>query len=249
MRNFLLLVGAMMAVFTAGAVTGDVNGDAEVNIADVNAVIEIIMNNSHDMAADVNGDGEINIADVNTIIDIILSDEPVGEIIPKEIALDYSELAEPAETIPEDEEALDYGDYVENTTWSTTMYINFDGDTATVTGETTSTFVTVEGAHVTITSATRRVRYIVSGSTSNGSLKFYSERKFQLLLNGADITNPHGAAINNQCGKPLYVVLKEGTVNTLRDGEVYDMIEGEDQKAALFSEGQILISASTAMTM
>ena len=109
MRNFLLLVGAMMAVFTAGAVTGDVNGDAEVNIADVNAVIEIIMNNSHDMAADVNGDGEINIADVNTIIDIILSDEPVGEIIPKEIALDYSELAEPAETIPEDEEALDYG--------------------------------------------------------------------------------------------------------------------------------------------
>ena len=129
----------MMAVFTAGAVTGDVNGDAEVNIADVNAVIEIIMNNSHDMAADVNGDGEINIADVNTIIDIILSDEPVGEIIPKEIALDYSELAEPAETIPEDEEALDYGDYVENTTWSTTMYINFDGDTATVTGETTAT--------------------------------------------------------------------------------------------------------------
>ena len=227
MRNFLLLVGAMMAVFTAGAVTGDVNGDAEVNIADVNAVIEIIMNNSHDMAADVNGDGEINIADVNTIIDIILSDEPVGEIIPKEIALDYSELAEPAETIPED--------------------INFDGDTATVTGETTSTFVTVEGAHVTITSATRRVRYIVSGSTSNGSLKFYSERKFQLLLNGADITNPHGAAINNQCGKPLYVVLKEGTVNTLRDGEVYDMIEGEDQKAALFSEGQILISQKAAL--
>jgi hypothetical protein len=122
------------------------------------------------------------------------------------------------------------------------MYINFDGDTATVAGETTSTIVTVEGAHVTITSFTKRVRYIVSGSTSNGSLKFYSERKFQLLLNGADITNPHGAAINNQCGKSLYVVLNEGTVNTLRDGEVYDMIEGEDQKAALFSEGQILIS-------
>ena len=242
MRNFLLLVGAMMAVFTAGAVTGDVNNDAEVNIADVNAVIEIILIGDPNLAADVNGDGEINVADVNTIIDIILSGEPVEEIIPKEIALDYSELTEPAETIPEDEEALDYGDYVENTTWSTTMYINFDGDTATVTGETTSTLVTVEGAHVTITSFTKRVRYIVSGSTSNGSLKFYSERKFQLLLNGADITNPHGAAINNQCGKPLYVVLNEGTVNTLRDGEVYDMIEGEDQKAALFSEGQILIS-------
>ena len=63
----------MTAVFTAGAVTGDVNGDEEVNIADVNAVIEIIFLNVPDMAADVNGDGEINIADVNAIINIILN--------------------------------------------------------------------------------------------------------------------------------------------------------------------------------
>jgi hypothetical protein len=39
-------------------------------------------------------------------------------------------------------------------------------------------------------------------------------------------------------------VLNEGTVNTLRDGEQYDMVEGEDQKAALFSEGQILVSGT-----
>jgi len=241
MKNFLLLVGAMMAVFTAGAVTGDVNNDAEVNIADVNAVIEIILMGDPNLAADVNEDGEINIADVNSIIDIILGGGE-EEIIPKEITLDYSELTEPAETIPEDEEALDYGDYVENTTWSTSVYIHFDGDTAIVTGGSASIIATAEGAHVTVSSATKRVRYIVSGSTSNGSLKFYSERKFQLLLNGVDITNPHGAAINNQCGKSLYLVVNEGTVNTLRDGDTYDMVEGEDQKATLFSEGQILIS-------
>jgi hypothetical protein len=86
------------------------------------------------------------------------------------------------------------------------------------------------------------VRYIVSGSTANGSLKFYSERKFQLQLNGVDITNPTGAAINNQCGKSFYLVMNEGTVNTIHDGENYAMIEGEDQKAAIFSEGQLLIS-------
>lgn len=73
MRKFLLLVGAMMAVFTAGAVTGDVNNDAEVNIADVNAVIEIILMGEPDLAADVNGDGEINIADLNAVIHFILS--------------------------------------------------------------------------------------------------------------------------------------------------------------------------------
>ena len=53
---------------------GDVNGDREVNIADVNAVINIILSGNDDnTAADVNGDGEINIADVNAVIDIILN--------------------------------------------------------------------------------------------------------------------------------------------------------------------------------
>ena len=56
---------------------GDVNGDGEVNVADVNAIIDIIMSGSSDtdtMArADVNGDGEVNVADVNTIIDMILN--------------------------------------------------------------------------------------------------------------------------------------------------------------------------------
>ena len=52
---------------------GDVNGDHEVNLADINAIIDIILGgNASIMAADVNGDGEINIADINTIIDIIL---------------------------------------------------------------------------------------------------------------------------------------------------------------------------------
>ena len=55
-------------------VPGDVNGDREVNIADVNAVINIILSgNGNNTAADVNGDGEINIADVNAIINIILT--------------------------------------------------------------------------------------------------------------------------------------------------------------------------------
>ena len=52
---------------------GDVNGDREVNIADVNAVIDIILGgNSNTSSGDVNGDGEVNIADINAIIDIIL---------------------------------------------------------------------------------------------------------------------------------------------------------------------------------
>ena len=53
---------------------GDVNGDLEVTIADVNAVMNMILGgNSSTSAADVNGDGEITIADINAVIDIILS--------------------------------------------------------------------------------------------------------------------------------------------------------------------------------
>ena len=52
---------------------GDVNGDGEVNIADVNALIAQILSGQTSAAADVNGDGEVNIADVNAVIDIILS--------------------------------------------------------------------------------------------------------------------------------------------------------------------------------
>ena len=55
-------------------VKGDVNGDREVNIADVNAVIDVILGGQdiYEGRDDVNGDGEVNIADVNAVIDIIL---------------------------------------------------------------------------------------------------------------------------------------------------------------------------------
>ena len=52
---------------------GDVNGDGEVNIADVNAVIDLILTSGFLPAADVNGDGEVNIADVNSLIDLVIS--------------------------------------------------------------------------------------------------------------------------------------------------------------------------------
>lgn len=52
---------------------GDVNGDGEVNIADVNAIIDMILSGFSNSSGDVNGDGEVNIADVNAVIDKILT--------------------------------------------------------------------------------------------------------------------------------------------------------------------------------
>lgn len=61
----------------SGFATGDVNGDGEVNVADVNSLNDIVLGGETDEAtfkrADVNGDGEVNLADINALINIILS--------------------------------------------------------------------------------------------------------------------------------------------------------------------------------
>ena len=57
-------------------VPSDVNSDGEINIADINAVISLLLGSANQscplLLADANADGEINIADVNKIIDLIL---------------------------------------------------------------------------------------------------------------------------------------------------------------------------------
>ena len=65
----------MNFVFNQGSSSGqteDVTCDGEVNIADVNVIIGIILTGNMDPKGDVNGDGEVNIADVNAVISIIL---------------------------------------------------------------------------------------------------------------------------------------------------------------------------------
>jgi M6 family metalloprotease-like protein len=53
--------------------TGDVTGDGQVDIADVNAVINIMLGKADTTAvADVTGDGQVDIADVNAVINIML---------------------------------------------------------------------------------------------------------------------------------------------------------------------------------
>ena len=54
-------------------VPGDVNGDGEVSIADINCIIDVMLNNGTNPAADVNNDGEITISDINKVIDYIMN--------------------------------------------------------------------------------------------------------------------------------------------------------------------------------
>lgn len=155
----------------------------------------------------------------------------------KEITFDTTPLAE-----SEEEYAADDMDYVENSTFSRIIYITYEGSSVTVEGSYSKVSVVADGAHVTVNSTRSGVEYVLSGYSTDGSFKIYSENKMKLTLNGLTLTNPQGAAINNQCGKSMYVVLADSTENTLTDGTTYTLTDGEDMKGTFFSEGQIIFS-------
>ena len=78
---------------------GDVNGDGEINVADLNALVNILLGEAADYdtthRADVNYDSEINIADVNVLTDYILGGE-----LPKPVKQGYDYVWDD-EVIPE----------------------------------------------------------------------------------------------------------------------------------------------------
>lgn len=131
----------------------------------------------------------------------------------------------------------DFSAYTEHS--MSTIYITYNGASATVTGDDMH-FVTVNGADVTVNTGhyADSLLLVLSGSTTDGSLLVWREKKYGIRLNGVTIHNADGPAINNQCGKDLYLDVAAGTVNTLTDGTSY-ADRAYDQKGALFSEGQL----------
>ena len=136
------------------------------------------------------------------------------------------------------------------TSTTSTIYITYSGTAVTVSGDSKG-YVTTSGADVTVNTGTDTdsLLLVLSGTTTDGSLLVYREKKFGIQLNGVNITNQDGPAINNQCSKSLYMVVADGTTNTLADGTAYDESVSYQQKGALFSEGQIYFSGSGALTV
>lgn len=117
--------------------------------------------------------------------------------------------------------------------------------------------VQVTGAMVTVyaTTSDPEVQYQLQGESTVGTFKLYSESAFSLRLNGVELTNTVGPAINIQSELPGAVVLMDGTQNMLADGASYADPplgtdgEEEDQDAAFFSEGSLTFSGDGSMTI
>ena len=120
-----------------------------------------------------------------------------------------------------------------------TVYITFNGSSVSVVNPFASTGVTVTntGAEVVVNSTLVNVPYVVSGSSSNGSLIMYSTNNFFMALSSLSLSNTNTAAIN--IASEVNVTLQLRGTSTLADGTGH-LING-----ALNSEGDLSISGGS----
>lgn len=159
----------------------------------------------------------------------------------------YPDITIDRTPLADDEEETDVtaDDMVENITTSTTIGLSFSDNDVTTSGSNSAVRITKSGAHVKVVCAKKGLKLVLSGQTADGSLQVFSDNKYVIEMNGVSITNPSGPAINNQGKKTCYVVLDDGTTNTLTDGTGYAVeTNGIQSKGAFFSEGQLVFSGS-----
>lgn len=127
--------------------------------------------------------------------------------------------------------------------------VTYSSDGASVSGTSDQFSVASDGGSVVITyTGSENILYILTGESSNGSFKLYSEARQAVRLEGLTLTNPAGAAINIQSGRLTYMEVTGS--NSLSDSSSAQYpTDGEDCKGVLFSEGSLLFSGSGSLTV
>ena len=201
---------------------------------DANGAITLLASGSTLISATSAADQTYSSSQVSYILTVL---EASSE--PDETSLAFASTGDPSSE-----------DDISKTTFKGRITITYSSTgNATVKGDTYG-YVTVDGNRVTVNNTGGEfLIYELTGTTSNGFFKVYGAKKQAIVLNGVSITNPDGAALNNQNKKRTFLVVK-GT-NTLSDGASasYTKEGDEDQKAVLFSEAQLIFSGSGVLTV
>ncbi|MBQ3942305.1 MAG: carbohydrate-binding domain-containing protein [Bacteroidales bacterium] len=176
-------------------------------------------------------------------------DQPLSPDEPEAEQIIYSEPEDDSLTFDSTGDPTSDDD-ISTTTFAGKITVTFsDTDNASVKGDSYG-YVTVDGNKVTVNNTGGEVLiYELTGTTANGFFKVYGAKKQAIVLNGASITNPDGAALNNQNKKRTFIVVKGS--NKLSDSEsaAYAQEGEEDLKAVLFSEAQLIFSGSGLLTV
>lgn len=187
-------------------------------------------------------------------VDMTGTQGSITDITTFDITLDESTLSE-TEAVPSASDDTNYqDDLFSDGDFAKTVTITFAEGSVTHTDIDGVEF-TQQGAHL-IAQSTKKVNFVLTGTSSDASFKLYSENKSQITLQNLALTNPNGAAINLQTRKRCFVYCPSGSSSTLSDGTTYATQyststlaeplvaqgEAEDQKGVLFSEGQLIFS-------
>lgn len=130
---------------------------------------------------------------------------------------------------------------------SNDIYIIWNGDNVTIINPLAGAGVDItnSGAQVTVnvTSAIQDIVYHLSGTTSNGYFYMTPNKRFTLSLEGVNITNSDGPAIDILVDKKTNVILANNSENFLTDGS------NNAKKAALQSKSELVFNGSGSLTV
>lgn len=187
----------------------------------------------------------------------------------EQLGTDIPKMTEAA--VPSDTAQAYYDDYIQN--WIMPdeeirdIEITFTNDTVTwkypdekKQGTAKAVKMEAHGAHLIVRNENitetgeadgrARVNYILKGCSEHASIRIYSNKKFMITLDNAQLMNDKGSVINVQKSleKKRVFINVQGDNNYIADAEIYtDTIAGEDDKGAIFSEGKMIIMGEGAL--
>lgn len=121
------------------------------------------------------------------------------------------------------------------------VYINYNGTSAEVINPypTSEVNITVSEAKVSVTSLSpENITFILSGTANPGRFAIESTTMPTIQLNGVNLTNPTGKAMDLTCDAGIVLEFADGTTNSLSDGI------GSDKKAALMCNSDLLVQGN-----
>lgn len=224
MKRFLSLVVLCFCVVLASPkYIGDVNGDGVITVADVTAMVNIIVSsqsptggveaNDANRLADVDENGTIDKADLIALVDIILGNREAKWLDDDDVDALYIDYTDEGVT------------YRMPAAWK--PYVT----------------VTVNGTDVVVTNTNETEEYVtvLSGSCADGSFVYNGTFKTTIVLNGLSLANQRGTCVDIEDSKRINLQLADGTTNSLADGST--------GKAALFCKGHLEVSKGGTLTV
>lgn len=108
--------------------------------------------------------------------------------------------------------------------------------------------VVIDGSTITIT---KEGDYILSGTLSDGMIIVDVDKteKVQLVLNGVNINSDTSAAIYVKKADKVFVMLADGTVNTLSNGGGFTSIDDSNIDAVIFSKDDLTLNGTGGLTI